>query len=148
MRHEFDARIEEGRGGGAWVAVPLDVEKNFGTRGQVRIIATFDGEPYRGSIVPMGGGQHILGITKAIRQAVGKDIGDRVHVVLERDAEERTVELPDDLAGELKANSAARKAFEKLSYTRRREIVRALEEAKKPETRKRRLEVALKTLAG
>ena len=143
-KHSFKAVIEEGRGGGAFVAIPFDVRETFGTGGQVKIEATFDGEPYRGSIAPMGGGRHILGIQKAIRQKIGKDIGDRFEVVVQRDTEPRTVETPDDLAKALKRAPAARQAYEKLSYTHRKEYVRWVEEAKKPETRTRRVE---KTLA-
>ena len=42
-KHEFDAAIEEGRGSGAWVAIPFNVEDAFGTKGQVKVKATFDG---------------------------------------------------------------------------------------------------------
>jgi hypothetical protein len=146
MALEFDARIEEARGGGAFVVIPFDVQKEFGTKGRVAIVATFDGMPYRGSLAPMGG-RHVLGIAKAIREATGKNIGSRVHVTLEHDAEERTVEVPDDLRKALKTNAKARAAFEKHSYTRRKEMVRSLQEAKKPETRQRRLEKVLEDLS-
>jgi hypothetical protein len=55
VMHEFEATIEQGRGGGAFVAVPFDVEEVSGTKGRVPVVATFDGEVYRGSIAPMGG---------------------------------------------------------------------------------------------
>jgi bifunctional DNA-binding transcriptional regulator/antitoxin component of YhaV-PrlF toxin-antitoxin module len=145
-KHSFRAVIEEGRGGGALVAIPFDVRETFGTSGQVKVVATFDGEPYRGSIAPMGGGRHVLGIQKGIRQKIGKDIGDRVEVVVQRDTEPRTVETPDDLAKVLKRAAVARQAYEKLSYTHRKEYVRWIEEANKPETRARRVEKAIAML--
>src|SRR5687767_12233728 len=119
-RRSFDAVIEEGRGGGALVAIPFDVRALYGTAGQVKVKAYFDGEPYRGSIAPMGGGRHVLGIAKAIRAKIGKDVGDKVKVVLERDSEPRTVETPPDLAAVLKRAPAAQRAFDKLSFTHRK----------------------------
>lgn len=126
--------------------VPFDVREAYGTGGQVRVKASFDGEPYRGSIAPMGGGRHALGISKAIRAAIGKDVGDSVKVELERDSEPRTVETPPDLAAVLKRAPAAQREFDKLSYTHRKEYVRWIEEAKKPETRARRLEKTIEML--
>jgi len=66
-----------------------------------------------------------------------------VTVELEPDTEERTVEVPADLAAALKRDAKAAAAWEKLSYTNRKEIARSLEEAKRPETRERRLQAAL-----
>ena len=65
-KHEFDAVIEEARSGGAWVTIPFSVPDVFGTKGRVKVSATFDGHSYRGSIAPMGGA-HVLGMSKAIR---------------------------------------------------------------------------------
>ena len=142
----FQAVIEEGRGGGAFVVIPFDVREAYGTGGLVKVKASFDGEPYRGSIAPMGGGRHVLGIAKAIRAAIGKDVGDEVKVVVEADTEPRTVEVPPDLAAALQKAPAAKRAFEELSYTHRKEYVRSIEEAKKPETRERRVQKTLEML--
>jgi Domain of unknown function (DUF1905)/Bacteriocin-protection, YdeI or OmpD-Associated len=144
-KFRFNATIEEGRGGGAFVAMPLDVEKEFGTRGRVPVKVTFDSEPYRGSIVPMGG-RHLLGVRKDIREAIGKSVGDRVAVSLERDTAERVVEIPPELAAALRRNAAARKRFDALSYTHRREYVEWIAGAKKEETRTRRVERTIQRL--
>ena len=135
----FDATIESGKGGGAFVRFPFDVQEHFGTRGQVKIVASFDREKYRGSLAPMGGGCHILGIRKDIRAAIGKDIGDRVQVVVELDSEERTVKVPRDLAAALRQRGLGER-FEALSYTRRREAVELVQGAMRDETRQRRIE--------
>jgi bacteriocin resistance YdeI/OmpD-like protein/uncharacterized protein DUF1905 len=126
--------------------IPFDVRETYGTGGQVKVKASFDGEPYRGSIAPMGGGRHVIGIAKAIRAAIGKDVGDRVKVVVEPDTDPRTVEVPPDLAAAFRKSPAAKRAFEKLSYTHRKEYVRWIEEAKKPETRERRVQKTLEML--
>lgn len=74
--------------------------------------------------------------------------GDRVTVVLERDNEPRTVEVPPDLQKALAANAKARAAWEKYPYTHRKEFARWLEEAKKQETRAQRLEETVEMLAA
>jgi hypothetical protein len=136
--HEFTAVIEAGAGGGAYVAIPFDVEAAFGAL-RVPVTATFDGEPYRGTLVRMGTPCHVLGIRKAIRDRIGKTVGDEVRVTLERDTQERTVAVPPDLADALAAVPVAAAFFGQLSYTHRREYVDWIEEAKREETRNRRI---------
>ena len=144
-RERFEAEIEAGRGGGAFVALPFDVEGVYGTRGRVKIKATFDGHPYRGSIAPMGG-RHVLGIAKSIRDQLGKSVGDRVAVTLELDTEERTVDVPPELAEALEASPAAAEFYGGLSYTCRKEYAQWIAEAKRPETRMRRAAKAIDML--
>jgi len=124
------------------ITIPFDVEEVFGAK-RVPVKAVVNGAEYRGSIVRMGG-RYLLGIPKAFREQAGIKAGDNIVVTLEKDEAERTVKVPADLAAELKKDKALKAAWEKLSYTLRKENVRALEEAKQPETRARRLE---KTLA-
>jgi hypothetical protein len=145
-KYEFDTEIQEAPRGGAWVEIPLDVLAVFGTRGRVKVKASFDGYPYRGSIVPMGG-VHVLGVQKAIREAIGKSIGVTVHVVLEQDEEPREVLVPEELALALEANPQARAVFEGLSYTHRKEYARWIAEAKRAETRERRARAAMEKLS-
>ncbi len=135
---QFDAVLEEGARGGALVAFPGSTEEAFGTRARVAIPATFDGASYRGSLMPMGG-RHILGVRKDIRAAIGKDVGDTVAVRLWRDEEPRTVDVPDDLAAALRAAPGAQERFFALSYTHQREAVEGIVEAKRAETRARRI---------
>ena len=145
-KYKFTARIEEGRGGGVFILFPHDVEKEFGEKGRVPVQATFDGVSYSGSLVKYGLPQHMLGMLKSIRQAIGKEPGDTVEVVLWRDEQERTVEIPPDLLKELKKKKLLG-AFEQLSYTRRKEYCRSVSEAKKEETRSRRLEQVVTAVA-
>jgi Bacteriocin-protection, YdeI or OmpD-Associated/Domain of unknown function (DUF1905) len=136
---KFEAAIQSsGSGqGGALVPVPPEVVEALGGGGRIPVKATFDGVAYSGSIVAMGAGPSI-GILKSIRTEIGKEPGDTVVVTLERDTAERTVDVPGDLAAALAA-AGAREAFDKLSYSHRREHVNAVNEAKKPETRQRRI---------
>ena len=95
-KYTFKARIEPGRGGGAFVFFPYDVEKEFGTHGRVPVKATFNGLPETGSLMKYGHPQHVMGISKAIREKLGKKPGDTVDVEIWKDEEERTVEVPAD----------------------------------------------------
>ena len=144
--YEFEAVILDSGGGGAWVEFPYDVREEFGTGGQVKVKATIDGQPYRGSLVRMAGPRHILGVLKDIRKTIGKAPGDRVRVVLERDTEERIVEIPPELAAALDKDPSAKRAFDKLSYTHRKEHARSVAEAKAQATRDRRVQKVVDAL--
>lgn len=80
---EFDAVIVRSseRGAGAFVSFPYDLKETFGVQGRVKVQCEFDGIPYRGSIVNMGSGP-CIGILKGIREQLGKQAGDTVHVKL------------------------------------------------------------------
>lgn len=145
-RITFRAVIESGDGGGAYVTVPFDVEMTFG-RKRVPVQASFDGEPYRGSLVRMGGPCHILGVLKEIRQRIGKQPGDMVEVTIEEDSTPREVNIPEDLEAALGATARAETFFETLSYSRQREYVRWIEEAKREETRRERVQRTVELLA-
>ena len=136
--YRFTARIQPGDGGGAGVVVPFDVESEFGTRGRLAVKATFDGVPYTGSLMKCGPEQHMLGILKAIREQIGKMPGDPVDVVLWKDDGERTVEIPAEFQALLRREGLLAD-FERLSYTNRKEYCRWIADARKEETRARRL---------
>lgn len=80
--YEFDALILKVPDiDGAYVEFPYDVRAEFG-KGRVKVRATFDGEPYDGSLVRMGTPGHIIGLRKEIRGKIGKQAGDMVHVTI------------------------------------------------------------------
>lgn len=139
----FDAVIRpSGSGaGGALVGVPGEVVEALGGGGRIPVLATFDGVDYRGSVMSMGDGP-CIGILKSIRTSIGKQPGDTVRVTLERDTAERVVEVPDDFAAALE-QADLRDVFDNLSYSHRREHVTAITDAKKPETRQRRIDNAV-----
>lgn len=144
-QYKFKATIIAGRGGGAGILFPHDVEKEFGTKGSAPVKATLDGVAYTGSLMNCGMPNHTLGVLKGIREQIGKGPGDTVRVVIERDETVRTVETPADLKKLLKKEGLLA-GFEKLSYTHRKEYVRWIEEGKKEETRRRRLEKSVAML--
>ncbi|HEX3425060.1 MAG TPA: DUF1905 domain-containing protein [Acidimicrobiales bacterium] len=83
-RIEFDAVVESGRGGGVRVMLPPLASRVFGTRCMFPIRATFNGVEYHGSTMPMGGGMFCVGLSTAVRSQAAVDVGDAVHVVVER----------------------------------------------------------------
>ena len=132
----------------AFVSIPFNVEDVYGTKGMVKVKATFDGYPYKGVLANMGGGSHIIGLRKDIREAIKKRAGDSVMVTIERDNEERTVSVPDDLQKAFSTNKKAKAFFDTLSYTNRKEYVVWITSAKKIETREKRLSEMIKKLAA
>jgi hypothetical protein len=93
------------------------------------------------------GGKNLIGISKANRAELGVEIGDTVEAVIAVDGAERTVELPGD-AAEALSKAKLRKAFDALPYSHRKEHVRAIAEAKKAETRSKRIAAMLEMLRG
>lgn len=146
-KYKFKARIEEASvgTGGAFVLFPYDVEKEFGTRGRVPVKSTLGGVPYSGSLIKYGRPEHMLCVLKAIREETGKKPGDEIDVVLWKDEAERVLTIPPAFKSLLRKEGLLA-GFEKLSLTHRREYVRWIEEAKKEETRQRRLEKAVAML--
>lgn len=122
--------------------LPGNAATIFGTRARIPVRATFNGFPYRGSAMPLGDGRFGLGITKAVRAAAGVEIGDLVHVVVERDAQERTVEVPDDLWVALCA-AGLDDGFGALALSHRREFVTWITSAKRDATRAQRVAKAI-----
>lgn len=143
--HRFTAIIRDAGGGGAFVIVPFDVEKTFGKK-RVPVHATIDGISYRGTLVRMGSPEHLLIVRKDIRRTIGKEIGDEVNIAVWEDTDERTVDIPPDLRAALEAAPDANARFEKLAYTHRREYVQHINDAKKEETRLRRIEKTIEKL--
>src|SRR5258708_18177619 len=143
--YKYKAKIEAGDGGGAYVLFPYDTVKEFADKGKVPVKATFDGAPYQGSLIKYSHPLHSLGILKAVREQIGKGPGDTVEVVVWKDEEVRTIEVPAQFENLMKKERLL-PVFEKLSYTHRKAHCRWITEAKKQETRFKRLEKAIEML--
>jgi len=138
QKHTFKAIIQNAGGGGAFVEVPFDAEKVFGSK-KPRVKAMIEGVLYRGLLVRMGGPNHMLIVLKGIREQIGRTFGDEVKVTVEPDLEERVIHIPKDLMMELKRDREAKTFFDKLSYTHKKEYVNWINEARKDETRRNRI---------
>ncbi len=130
------------------IRIPFDAQQVFGTRARVPVRGTINGYAFRGSIFPVGDGTHYMVVRRELREAAGVRGGQTIAVTLERDDEPRTVTPPADLARALKGNKDARAAWDKLSYTHQREYAEHIEDAKRPETRQRRIEKSIGMLAA
>ncbi len=146
---QFEAILKRPEGIGTWtyLDIPLDVAEVFGAKGQVKVAGTINGHPYRGSAMPHGDGTHYLVVNRSIREAIGAAQGDRVIVTLGPDTGARTVTIPADLDKAFAQNREAGAAFGALSYSHQKEFVDWIEQAKKAETRERRITQALEMLA-
>jgi hypothetical protein len=144
-RIEFDGEIRRAEGGGAFVEFPYYVEDLYGVRGRVPVNITFDGIPYRGSMVKMGSERHLLLILKEIRERLGKDRGDRVHVTVDLDEAPRIVTLAGDIEDAFK-RAGVLERYRAQSFSHQRERAVWIEDAKQAETRERRIKRAVDEL--
>jgi hypothetical protein len=124
---------------GSAVEVPRAVSEAIGKRGQVRVRGTITGIEFKSNLMPMGDGSHCLGVHKATQSAAGIDFGDKVAVEMQEDTAPPVVDVPPGLAQALRAEPRAKAFFDGLARTHRREYASWVAEAKKPETRQRRI---------
>jgi len=127
--------------------VPDEVVDALGGGKRPPVTITINGHSWRSRIAVMQG-RYLIGLSKANRQGAGVATGDDVHVDVQLDVDPRVVVEPTDFTRALDADPAARAAYDRLSYSHKREHVRAIESAKKPETRARRIEAAVANLRG
>jgi Bacteriocin-protection, YdeI or OmpD-Associated/Domain of unknown function (DUF1905) len=125
--------------------VPPEVVEALGGGKRPAVTITINGHSWTSRVAIMRG-RYLLGLSNANRQAAGVATGDEVEVEVELDAEPRVVAEPADFARALDANPSARTAYDRLSSSRKREHVLAIDSAKKPETRIRLIDTALAML--
>ncbi len=150
MRTEFKTKLAGmGKSGDvAAVIVPFDVKQLWGSA-RVAVKGTINGAAeFRTTVVRMGS-EYCFCVNQQMRAAAG-DVGpgDTVKVAIEPDTAPRIVEVPPDLKKAIASNKNAQSSWDKYSYTHRKEFAQWITEAKKPETRARRLEKAVEMLAA
>jgi hypothetical protein len=106
---------------------------------------TLNGHALQGRLSRMKG-RNVIGLSREKRDAAGVMAGDEVDVSVELDTSERVVEIPPALAAAFKRDKAAKKIYDGLAFTHRKEFARWVDEAKKDETRDRRVAKALEML--
>jgi Bacteriocin-protection, YdeI or OmpD-Associated/Domain of unknown function (DUF1905) len=137
MKRRFIVELERVGMTATMFRIPFDLTETFG-RVRPPVKVTIRGHTWR-TTPGVYGGVGYIGVNRAVKAATGVDAPDRVAVVMELDTEPRRVRVPNDLARAL-ADADARDAFARLSFTHRREYVEWVQEAKRPETRRRRIE--------
>lgn len=126
--------------------IPAELVEQLGGGRKPKVTVTLNGRhTYRSSVAVMGG-MYMLGVSAANRHAASIAAGEVVRLDLVLDTAPREVERPPDLSAALDANAAASKAFEALSYSDKRRHLLAIEDAKTPETRARRIAKTVETV--
>jgi len=139
MRREFEVTLrgdDSGKMDIAFIELPFDTREVWG-KARVPVKVTVNGYTWRSTVANMHGCQYVP-LNKTVRMRAGVKAGDRVTVTMEPDSEKREISIPPDLRKALGTNLAAK--LERLAFTHKKEFVRWYTEAKKDETRLRRLE--------
>src|SRR5215472_14478892 len=109
------------------------------------VAATVNGYTWRTSVARMGG-EYLVGLNRQVREAAGVQAGDEAEVSIELDQAPREVEVPEALAAALAADPQAAASFERMAFTHRKEYARWIAEAKRAETRQRRVAQAVEMI--
>jgi hypothetical protein len=141
----FRTTIELGGKTATGMPVPPEIVEAFGSGKKPPVRVTVGGHTYR-STVGSRGGVYLLPLSAENRTAAGVAAGDEVDVDVELDDQPRELAVPEDLVAALAGDDAARAEFERLSYSHRQRHVLAIEGAKAPETRARRVAKAVEML--
>ncbi len=144
---EFTTDLQATGGNTTGFVVPETVLAGLDAGRRPKVAATVNGHTWRTSIASMGG-QFLLGVSAAVREAAGIAAGETHSVAVEVDDAPRIVEVPEDLAVALAAHPAAAAAWERLSYSHQRQHAEAITAAKKPETRERRISSTIAKLTS
>jgi Bacteriocin-protection, YdeI or OmpD-Associated/Domain of unknown function (DUF1905) len=142
---KFRAAVELGGKTATGVRVPAEVVEDLGAGKRPPVQVTIGGHTYRTTVAPSGGA-YFVPLSAENRTSAGVAAGDEVEVDIELDTEPREVTVPPDFAKALDRNADAKRFFEGLSYSHKRRHVLAIEEAKAPATRQRRIDKAITML--
>jgi len=142
----FQATVEPA-GNATGIEVPAEIVTALGAGQRPQVAITINGHTWRSRVASMGG-RFIVGISAANRAACGIAEGDRVEAELRLDTEPRVVAEPPDLTEALDGDPQARAAFDRLAYGLKRKHVQAIQDAKTPQTRQRRITTLITTIRG
>jgi Bacteriocin-protection, YdeI or OmpD-Associated/Domain of unknown function (DUF1905) len=141
----FRATLETNGRTATGIEVPSSVVDALGAGKRPPVRITLREHTYRTTVARMGG-RFLVPVSAEVREAAGVTAGDEIDVGIELDDAPRTVDVPADLAAALAEVPEAALAWEKLSYTHQKEWARSVEDAKKPETRARRVAACVEAL--
>ncbi|MPZ81491.1 MAG: DUF1905 domain-containing protein [Actinophytocola sp.] len=142
---EFDTELVKERNA-VRLWLPAELAQRLGDERLVPAVVTINGTPVRTTLHKMNGG-YMMAVNKAVQGQMGATAGDAVHVLVERDSAERTVEVPANLADAL-AKAGARDAFDKLTPFRQNELLKSVTSARTDDTRARRIDQAVQALTS
>lgn len=136
------------QGNNVGIVVPDQVVAELGAGKRPLVTVTINGSYSFVYTIAVMGGKNMIGFSAAHREASGLRGGDEVEISVELETAPRVVDMPPELTAALAADPQAAAAFEKLSFTFRKEHARSISEAKADETKQRRLEKILAGLRG
>lgn len=125
--------------------VPAEVVEQLGSSKKPAVKVSINGYTYPSTVATMGG-VFMLPVSAALRERAGIKAGDMVAVTVVADTAPRVIEVPDDFQLALDNNAAAKQYFESISNSNKKYFIAAIEQAKTPETRTRRIEKAIADL--
>ncbi len=144
---KFKATLEQqGSGSAAILRLPFDPKEAFG-KVRAPVTVTIGRFTFRSTVFRMAEADFVV-VNRANREASGAKLGDRVMVTMDLDTKKRVITPPADLAKALRKDKSVWAKWEKLSYTHKREHIQAIEAARKPETRERRIAAAVAMVAA
>jgi ribosomal protein S18 acetylase RimI-like enzyme len=141
----FPTRVEPA-GNATGIEVPAEIVTALGAGKRPKVAITINGHTWRSRVASMGG-RFIVGISAANRAACGIAEGDTVEAEVQLDTEPRVVAEPPDLAEALDRDPRARAAFDRLAYGLKRKHIQAIQDAKTPQTRQRRITTLITTIS-
>jgi hypothetical protein len=127
------------------IEVPEEVVESLGAGKKPPVRVTLHGHTYRTTVAPRGD-RYLVGISAENRASAGVAAGDELDVDIELDSEPREITVPADLADALTGDAKAATFFDSLTYSQKRWYVEPIDQAKKAETRERRIAKALDML--
>lgn len=145
-QHKFRIKLL-GQAGSEAAALkpPFDVVAVFQRKGRVAVKGTIEGFPFRSSLMNMGDG-HMMVVNAQLRAGAQCEAGDTVTVLMELDEDKRTVDVPAYLKKIIHQDPKAKESWPRLSFTHQKEYVKAIEHAKRPETREKRIVAMMSAL--
>lgn len=127
------------------ICIPDQIIESFNAGKKPPVKITLNGYTYRSTVAVMGG-KYMVGVSADVRAASGVKGGDTLTIEIELDNEERKVELPDDFKKLLDKNLNAKKFFQALSYSKQKNYVTLIDQAKTEETRQKRMDKSISDL--
>ncbi len=146
-KQTFKAVIKRYEPGWHYIDMPFDVRKQFGHSARVPVNASVDGFCYRTTLIPGADGHYIV-ISQEMRDATGKVLGDELSVMIDVEDKPREINVPADIQQALKNNIVACERFTNLAYPHRKRYTEWINDAKKPETRVKRIAKLVEEMAS
>ena len=143
--HQFEAQLKKGinRQGWTYIDVPASVCRELNRKGKIKVCGNIDAGNFRSSFLPKGDGTYYLFVNRPLLKMINKTAGDYVTVTFAEDTAPRTVDVPDDIRRAFAENPKAEDTFTGFSYSHKKELMEWINDAKKEETRKRRIVKAI-----